>query len=101
MVGKDNPRLQIVAVEPADSFKKGQWMVVSLTEGEQLRVYVECAKLIGPVWHLLGMVTSVLVPGYSARWAEDYENHRVLIIIGRHGWLRLAEERTADVTRTE
>ena len=89
MIGQGNPRLPIILLEPADDFKKDQQIVIALGEGEHVRVLLECAELVGSVWNMLGLVTAVNIPDYSATWAEESYQEKVLIIVGTYGWLRL------------
>lgn len=92
MIGSNNPRLPISYIETEDNFIPGQAAVILLEKGGQARVLVEKAQCIGRVWHLLGLVEQVCVPEYSLDEVESYVDRHVLVIIGTHAWMRLAEE---------
>ena len=91
MIGINNPRSYISLIDPAEPFRTGQSITVCLMDGDHLRVMLEEVALIGHVWHMLGTVKAVKVLGYSANGVDEYEDRKILIIVGINGWIRLAE----------
>lgn len=92
MIGTNNPRLHISLIDPAGPFESGQVITICLIEGDRLRIVLEEAQLVGNIWHMLGTVQAVKVLGYSVNGVDEYEDRKVLIIVGINGWVRLAEE---------